>query len=121
MKNWIYRSLLIPLFICVCLVSHSFSQPALPVPDGLGFYWNISASRILKFNLQGEVVASYSNLSLGKPYSIDATDPFRVMIFFRESQILVFLNSEASIIGKSISIADLDLGEVRLACRCSRG
>jgi hypothetical protein len=90
-------------------------------PDGLGGYWVVSGSQVIKLDSEGNRTASYSNLLLGKPSFIDAADPFRIFIFYYESQNLVVLNNDAVIIGMPINLTSLGLGEVVVACRANRG
>jgi hypothetical protein len=58
---------------------------------------------------------------LGEPSSIDASDPFRILVFYQNSQSLVLISNDATILGKSVNLSDLGLGEVILACRSARG
>jgi len=102
-------------------VSYLFSQPALPIADGLGAFWNISSSRIQKIDVQGNVLQTYSNISLGAPATIDTSDPFRILVFYKESQQIVTLNSDAAIIGTPFNISELFLGEITQVCRSARG
>ncbi len=90
-------------------------------PDGVGGYWLITGSKVIKVDSQGIQVATYSNLMLGKPTSVDASDPFRVLVFFVESQTLLILNSNATPIGDPLNLSSIGLGEISLTCRSARG
>lgn len=116
----ISKTAILVLVIATATVS-AFSQPALPIPDGLGSFWNISGSMVVKLNSKGETIATYRLLSLGTPNSIDASDPFRVLVFYFDSQHLVILGNNATLLGKPVSLIDLDLGEISLACRSLLG
>lgn len=93
----------------------------MPVFDGIDGYWFIEGSAVKKVDSQGTALATYSNIALGNPSFVDVTDPFRIAVFYAESQFLVMLSTDASISGNPISVQDLSLGEVNLLCRSSRG
>ena len=108
-------------FLLVFGVQIVKSQPAMPVFDGIDGYWFIEGSAVKKVDRQGTALATYSNIALGNPSFVDVSDPFRIAVFYAESQFLVMLSTNASISGNPISVQDLSLGEVNLLCRSSRG
>lgn len=89
--------------------------------DGLGSFWFLNDSKVLKIDSGGKIVSSYSNILLGNPSHIDSSDPFRILIFYQAAQTLVILNNEANAIGNPVLVSDLGLGEVTQVCRSSRG
>lgn len=119
-KTKIIFSLFSTLLFC-CFAQSALPQPALPLSDGIGNFWTISGSHVNKINLEGKMLATYSSKFLGLPSSIDATDPFRILVFYKESQHLVVLNNDATIIGSPLNLIELGLGEVSCVCRSSRG
>ena len=108
-------------FLLVVGLQTAGSQPAMPVFDGIDGYWYIDGSSVKKMDSQGEILATYSNIALGNPSLVDASDPFRVMVFYTETQTVVILNSNASVVGTPINLTDFGLGEIPLVCRSSRG
>ncbi|PKP39823.1 MAG: hypothetical protein CVT98_00330, partial [Bacteroidetes bacterium HGW-Bacteroidetes-15] len=108
--------LAIALFFPILLMGQTQSIS----PDGIGAYWFIKDSKVLKIDFEGNVKSSYSNLMLGNPSEIDPSDPFRIVVFFQGSQSIVIINNDANILGKPITISELGLGEVTLVSRSSR-
>lgn len=120
-KNGLINKITLQVFLLIIFAFPVFPQPALPIPDGIGSFWNIMGSRVVKLNAKGEISANFSQLSLGVPHSIDASDPFRVLVFYFDSQHIAILGSNATLLGKLVRLIDLDLGEISLACRSLRG
>lgn len=97
------------------------AQQVMPMPDRLGNVWMASGTRVLKIDLKGDVAASYSNITLGEPHSIDPTDPFRVLVFYRNTQNIVLLSNDASPIGQPVGLAALVSGQSSAVARSARG
>lgn len=89
--------------------------------DGIGGFWYSQGTSVIKINDNSEIQSTYSNLMLGEPSSMDASDPFRIMVFYQNTQSIILINNDATILGKPISLSDLGFGEVILACRSARG
>lgn len=83
--------------------------------------WVLSGDAIHRLNTAGEILATYSNRFLGAPTSIDPSDPFKVMVFFQQHRQIVLIDNKGVPIGKPISLSNLDVGEIWLACRSARG
>lgn len=90
-------------------------------PDGIGGYWYANGSDVVKIDSDSKKVAAYSNFLLGKPTIVDASDPFRILVFYYESQSVLILNNDALLIGKAVDFSQLHLGEITLASRAARG
>ena len=75
----ILASLLLPLIFTI----HSASaQVATVAPDGLGGYWQIKGTKVARMDATANTLSSYSNIKLGHPHSVDASDPFRVIVLY---------------------------------------
>jgi hypothetical protein len=107
------------LFVFVTLPSTLYPQNV--SHDGIGGYWYLDGGEVIKINSESKKIASYSNFLLGTPAIVDASDPFRVLVFYSESQSIVFLNNDGVIIGKALDFYSLKLGEITLASRAARG
>ena len=76
-----------------------FSQPKkLPLKgatfttDQFGNYYDVNDVEIKKFNLKGELQYTYSNNLLGKISNIDASNPLKIIVYFRDfTKILILL------------------------------
>jgi hypothetical protein len=108
------------LFLLIAFASQSLMGEQRNSFSGEEF-WVINGSTVQKIDGQGIILSSYHNHSLGTPTSIDVTDPFRIMVFYHQTQAIVVINTNGVALGKPVSINDLALGEVTLACRSSRG
>jgi hypothetical protein len=65
--------------------------------DKLGNYFVVNREGALqKFDIMGKVSFSYANLRMGRITSFDATDPMKILVFFRESQQLIVLDNTLS-------------------------
>ncbi|MFO8021334.1 MAG: hypothetical protein R6U65_02620 [Perlabentimonas sp.] len=89
--------------------------------DVTGSIWLIKENSVNRIDHNGNLLGSYKNLLLGKPKSLDASDPFRILVFYKESQNILLLNNDANIIGQPVNLNELGLGEIILACRSTRG
>ena len=58
----------------------------------------------------------YQNSFLGNIFSADISNPLRILIFHKEANQIVFINNELSIIGDAISLDELNLPDVAVAC-----
>lgn len=83
--------------------------------------WVIENQKVYKISYDGSVLATHYNNQLGEPTTIDATDPFRVTVFYQHHQQIEILDNHGSRIGNIISLSNLNLGEVTHVCRSSRG
>lgn len=72
--------------------------------------------QLLKFNPVGQQVFHYYNTVLGAPGSIDASDPFNILLFYPEQQTIVQLNRTLN----ESSILDLRLTDIRNATAVAR-
>jgi len=89
--------------------------------DAMGSIWLIKENSVNRVDHNGNHLGSYKNLLLGKPTSLDVSDPFRILVFYKESQNILLLNNDANIIGQPVNLNELGLGEIILACRSTRG
>lgn len=83
--------------------------------------WVVNHSEIICFNKQLKKVGSYSNLVLGNPTYIDVLDPFRVIVFYKNSQAVAILNNKVSDIANPIKLKDKGINDASLVCRSSKG
>lgn len=83
--------------------------------------WVIENQKVCKVTSKGTVQPVYYNSQLGEPTSIDATDPFRILVFYQQHRQIEILDNHGSRIGNTINLSSLNLGEVSQVCRSSRG
>jgi hypothetical protein len=112
------------------IVSASFisSGPATPVTirhpnnlftaDNLGNMYVVDGSELLKYLPGGKLAARYSNLKLGDITSIDATNPLKIILYYRDFQQVVFLDNQLSA-NTPLSLEKIGLEQASLVCAAS--
>lgn len=61
-------------------------------------------SELFKYNAQGELKYRYSDAMKGEITSIDVTNPLQPLVFFKQSNVLVYLNQQMAPVGDAIDI-----------------
>lgn len=84
--------------------------------DNLGNVYLVDNAEILKYDSKGELKYRFSDAMLGQITSIDVTNPLRIMLFYQESNALLFLNQQLAIINDVIYLSDFSNAEGSLAC-----
>jgi hypothetical protein len=120
MRKIVLSTTLAALLIYAALPLVCFSQ-VLVSTDGMGSIWTISGSKVQKLNSQGISICEYSNRIFGEPSHIDASDPFRILIFYSLPQVVVVVNSNAEELGVPFQLNMLSIGSIGLVCRSNQG
>lgn len=84
--------------------------------DNLENIYTICESEIKKFTSNGKLFARYSNLKYGNVSSIDATNPLKIIVYYKDYQQLVFLDNQLSDNGISVSLEKLGYEQTELVC-----
>lgn len=94
-------SLLVVLFWGNQLIGQDTSFQVIDIPinnkyfttDALGNLYVISEKdEVIKYNPSGEATYRYSHTALSEPSFIDATDPFNILVFYKDYQTVVLLD-----------------------------
>ncbi len=93
------------------------SQPDLFNVDKIGNIYVYHHQELKKYSSKGVLLGQYSNYNSGKLHSIDVTDPFKIMLFYRDFNQLTFLDNKLNPIGNPISINDLGFDFVLAVCK----
>jgi len=101
-----------PIFMCA-QKTQSF--------DRVKALWTIENRKVVKYSLEGSIIAEYSNIEYGAPSIIDASDPFRILLFYSDLQMVVVLSSDANPIGSPFSFNQQFTGTIKGICRCRVG
>jgi hypothetical protein len=64
--------------------------------DPMNNIYLVQNDKLTKFNFNGQQMFIYSNKSFGKIFSADATNPLKILVFFQESGVGVFLDNTLS-------------------------
>jgi hypothetical protein len=113
----------IPALLLILLVTFvkSIGQCYFIRADKFDNVWIVNNSEVVCFNKQFRNVGSYSNILLGNPTYIDPLDPFRVIVFYQNSQSIAILNNAVSEISKPIRLRDKGISDANLVCRSGKG
>lgn len=84
--------------------------------DPLGNIYLIDQSKLIMLNPLGEKLHEYSNPMLGDISSVDVTDPLRLIVFYRESNQMEFLNNALAEIASPIDFHDYGIFAAQLVC-----
>lgn len=115
----VLKFLLIQLAIALCMANTSHSQKI--SYDGIAKYWIIEKNRVVAFTQTEKLSKSFSSIVLGEPAWVDASDPFRILVFYRKAQAIAIINTEAALVGNTIDLNSLGVGEISHAIRSSLG
>ncbi|RMG82090.1 MAG: hypothetical protein D6707_03580 [Bacteroidetes bacterium] len=61
--------------------------------DAMNHIYLVQGDKLIKFNFDGQQQFVYSNKGFGKIFSVDATNPLKILVFFQESGACVFLDN----------------------------
>ena len=84
--------------------------------DNIGNSYFIKSDEIRKYNAQGELLKIFSAKNLGNISSVDASNPLRVLVFYRDFASLLFLDDLLSQNGDVINLLDLSLEQSDVVC-----
>ena len=83
--------------------------------DNLGNVYVIQGNEILKYLPNGKLFNRYSNMMRGNITSVDATNPLKLLLFYRDFSKIQFLDNQLSE-NHLISLQDLGLEQSTLVC-----
>ncbi len=84
--------------------------------DNLGNAYTVKGHEIFKYLPNGKLFNRYSNLMLGNITSVDATNPLKLLLFYKDFSKIQFLDNQLAENRGVISLQDLGLEQSTLAC-----
>jgi hypothetical protein len=87
--------------------------------DNLGNAYVIVENQILQFDSLGKPKANYSEKNLGKLLSIDANNPFKLLLFYPDFARVQLLNSKLAL-QSSIQLRNLDIVQPVAVCQSNQ-
>jgi len=84
--------------------------------DNLGYIYIVNGSTLQKFDTNGIILFTYTELSDGKISGIDVSDPLKIMIFNSDFGKIKFLDNKLSLKKDFILLSDLGYQNATLAC-----
>lgn len=95
------------------VIKTNFDQFAI---DNIGNIYTLLDEEIVKYLPNGRLFARYSNLKLGKISEVDATNPLKVLLYYKDFQQLVFLDNQLSVNSNEVSLENLGYEQTELVC-----
>jgi hypothetical protein len=84
--------------------------------DNLGNWLVINHDQITKFRSNNREPYFYSNKRLGRITSVDATNPLKILVFYLDFSLIVFLDNTLSENGPSLQLKNLNLEQASVVC-----
>jgi len=117
--RWIDACIFITLFsICSFTLAQTQIQNAhadFIKLDPYGNIYTVKESQLKKYSPQGKILFNFSDKKLGVISSVDVFNPMKIMLFYQDSGIILFLNEQLAPINDPVSIYDAGYFTVSLA------
>jgi hypothetical protein len=84
--------------------------------DNIGNIYTIKDDELIKYLPSGKFFERYSNLQLGNITSVDATNPLKILLYYRDFQQIVYLDNQLSKNSNIVSLQDLGFEQTDLVC-----
>jgi hypothetical protein len=84
--------------------------------DALGNIYVINGDELIKFNVIGKQLSRYSNLKLGTITCVDATNPLKLLLYYRDFQQIIFLDNQLSVNSNVVPLQELGYEQTELVC-----
>lgn len=84
--------------------------------DNFGNSYIVNDDELMKYLNSGKFFARYSNLKLGTITSVDATNPLKLLLYYRDFQQIVFLDNQLSKNSEAVSLEQLGYEQTHLVC-----
>lgn len=84
--------------------------------DNLGNIYTVNEDELVKYLPGGKFFARYSNLRLGAITTVDATNPLKLLVYYRDFQQIVFLDNQLSQNSSQVSLEALGYEQADLVC-----
>lgn len=84
--------------------------------DNLGNVFTVKEDELNKYLISGKLFARYSNLKLGSISFVDATNPLKLLLYYRDFQQIVFLDNQLTTNSEPISLEALGFEQTDLVC-----
>lgn len=87
------------------------------VLDNLGFLYLYENYTIYKYSEEGNLINNYTNLTYGKLSTVDATDPYMLLLYYQDINSIIFLDNQLAPIGSPINLDELEFYHVNNVCK----
>ena len=97
------------------LVSKIPLEGNLMTTDPLGNCYVVSKNRVYKYDKNGTLIKKYSNNNFAELASIDASNPYKILVFYQDFGKLLFLDNMLSDNGEPIDMMRSEFNQTTLA------
>ncbi len=84
--------------------------------DNMGSIYAVKEDELIKYLPNGKFFARYSNLKLGSIQLVDATNPLKILVYYKDFQQIVFLDNQLSQNSDVVSLERLGYEQTSLVC-----
>lgn len=84
--------------------------------DRLGNLYVVNDNSISMYNKNGDSLRSFNSQRFGSVAHLDCTDPYQLLVFFKDYNMVLFLDNFLSENGEIVDLQSLGLDQVSLAC-----
>ena len=85
--------------------------------DNLGNSFLVDKDEITKYDGNGAVFNKFSIKAFGPIESIDATNPMKLMVFYKDFSKIIYLDNTLSLNGNPIDLEEYNLTQAKLICQ----
>jgi hypothetical protein len=89
--------------------------------DPLGNVYIVKDNSLRKYSAGHTGTGHYTNTFLGNIYSIDVSDPLRILLFYKDHNQIVWVDNFLSEIRSPVWLDELGIDQFELVCSSSRG
>ncbi|MEM9023318.1 MAG: hypothetical protein AAGB22_06235 [Bacteroidota bacterium] len=117
---------IIVFFLGVVMALNALAQPRLLheipveadyiVTDNLANVYVVSGDKLTKYDKDGTLKLTYSRKVLGDIVQLDASNPLKLLLYYRDLTQVVFLDNRLSPRGEPVSLEDFDREQTTLTC-----
>ncbi len=101
---------------------HEFTESfSYGTSDPLGHFYLVKENQLRKIDTLSSTLYTYSNSGLGEISSVDTSDPFRILLYYKSFNQVLFLDRSLSTIGDPIKLDELDIFTITGICRAKQG
>ena len=122
----VIASIIVSIFFSVSQPEYSLEQELNYAADfftidQLGNIFIVNGSEITKLNIENNKEQHYSNSLNGKIDLVDSSDPFRILLFYRDFNRIVFLDKNLTEITSAVLLDDLNYYNIASVCQSVNG
>lgn len=89
--------------------------------DNLGFHYFTEGSKLIQTDSEFNTLYEYSDKSYGDISIIDVSNPFQILVFYKDFNVVLFLDNKLSPLRDPIILDDLGLYSIDAVCSTSTG